>query len=218
MDEEVMRKLDEISDGIAKVLDVVDPDKLASLFKEYWRDLIKVGWYTKRAMISIVNEFWYKCLLHSYALTDLITLYPILIRTTVNAGETRTFNVDLTDTNLCCVCPILKASATLGDWVTLTCVINKTPVDVIRNWQNKTLPNKLPLTSDIREYPFVVFPKRKIQITFENDGSTSSNATFYVPGMLIELRRAQKLISKCYKDLVEVFNYSIGIVTPGEEI
>jgi len=215
--------LKEVAKGVAlKLKDVFgfkerEYKKLEAMLVQNLYDLLRMGKYTRRTMIFVMNEFWYSCLLHAYALTDEFTLYPILLTAEIAPASSKTFEIDLTGTNLCCVCPIYYAAANLGDEVLLSCLINESPVDVKRQWQNKYLPENEPMTTEMTSHPFVIFPKRKLKITFENTNDTeTAKAKFYVPGMLIDFEKGKNLIEVCHEEVVKEFMVATGIIREEE--
>jgi len=207
--------LENLAERIADVLELEGKKR-----KELTRDilhLLRMGIYTRRLTLLTLNEFWYSCLLTIYEITNELERYGFLIQADVPPQKTYIYEIDLTGTDKCCICPVRWNSASLGDEVLLTNLVNETPVDVKKEWQNKYAAINEPMGTDSTlavPKKYVVFPKRKVKVMFYNtDDSITAKVTFYADYLAMNFDKAKKLIGSCYEDMVKEFMRAIGMLT-----
>lgn len=164
-----------------------------------------------------LSEFWYSAFLKIYELekTERVGKYGFLVEADVAPGTSYVYNLDLTSTNSACICPKFVACCDLGVYGKLTNLVNESPVDAKLEekrpgWIDKYPAVNLPLPTDIPHslhlgWDYVVFPKRKVQVTFTNDHPTqTAHFVFYADYLEIEFDPyAIWLTENIYVPLVE---------------
>ena len=196
-----------LSEYLGQILDI-SKEELEEELKEFLNTSI----YIKRLQYVTLNEFWYNCLLTVYDLTDEITKVAYRLYVEVEPQSTFTHEIDLTGTNLTCICPIRRSAASIGPAVTLTVIVNEPPVDVKRQWQNKYAAIEEPQTAELRSARLCIYPKRKLKVIFNNTHSTEpALCTFYIDCMVIDFEKGKKMIEHCYREMAIEFMKCMGI-------
>jgi len=197
-----------LSEYLGQILDIPKPKEE---LEEKLNELLNIGICTKRLQHITLNEFWYNCLLTVYDLTDEITKVAYRLYVEVEPQSTFTHEIDLTGTNLTCICPIRRSAASIGPAVTLTVIVNEPPVDVKRQWQNKYAALEEPQTAELRSARICIYPKRKLKVIFHNTHSTEySLCTFYIDCMIIDFEKGKRMIEYLYEEMAKEFMKAMG--------
>lgn len=202
-------ELPEDYEKFVETLAIAIADALDGDVKEYFNqflqklDSIDARLYTLRLCLQPVH--WYHILWVTAELTPYITKQGFNLSVDVSANSTYTYNLDLTGTQWCCVCPVLIACSQIGpNYSTLTVLVNEPPVDVKEpDWINVYVCQNRPLPSDIYTslqtgFLYTFAPKRKVKITFGNSYTQAGRFTYFADYLQMTKDKGQDLIANCY--------------------
>lgn len=184
------------------------PERMSDIATEFFIDYFIASENVECARNMLITQTWYLCLRRLYESTDLIEIYGFLVEADVAPNDTYTYQIDLTGTENCCVCPVFTCYSDLGGYAKLTNLVNEPPVDVLsEKWINKYAARNMPMPSTMpvltRGYDYVVFPKRKVKITFSNTHSTeTAHCIFYADYMEMNIKDATLYMQNIYEPLI----------------
>lgn len=181
------------------------PDRAGEIVREYFVEYFLLVDNVECLKNLLTNETWYLCLRRLYESTEYIEIFGFLVEADVAPSSSYTYSIDLTGTKYCCVCPVYSCSSDLGGYAKLTNLVNEAPTDVLtREWENKYAARNRPMPTDIgpslkNAYDYVVFPKRKVKVTFTNTHPTeTAHCIFYADYMQMELEDALNYMRNIY--------------------
>lgn len=223
---DVNRLTRDLAEAVTEGLNVKDQQKTQEAFNTFFTEHIKSVNYLRCLHYITINEIWYLCLRRIYETTDYLDTLSFLVELDVPAGGNKSYSIDLTESKVCCVCPKYMAAADLGEYVKLTNLINESPVDFkVEHYKDKYAARNRPMPTNIGEslrygYDYVVFPKRKVKVTFSNTHSTdAAHAVFYADFMRMDIDIATKYMTHIYNDMVaQLLSIMFGVEFQEEKV
>lgn len=180
------------------------------VMSEWFKEFFIIGDNLDCLRLLSMNETWYLCLRRVYESTDKIEIYGFLVEADVSPSDTYTYSIDLTTTDKCCVCPKYTCASDLGGYAKLTNFVNEAPTDFkSKRWENKYAARNRPMPTNIADnllygYDYVVFPKRKVKVTFTNNHTTeTAHCIFYADYMEMNIDLALLYMKNIYDLLVD---------------
>jgi len=187
---ELRKTSKELAEVVAAALSVKNATRARELIDTFIKEFFILGDNIDCMRLILMNELWYLCLRRLYETSEYINVYGFLVEADVSPSSSYTYSIDLTQTNVCCVCPKFTCASDLGGYVKLTNLVNEEPVDFkVRRWVNKYAARNRPMPDSIADsllygYDYVIFPKRKVKVTFNNTHSTeTAHCIFYADYM-----------------------------------
>jgi len=205
-------KIKKISKELAEVVAVglEKPEKARPAVDEFITEFFILSDNLDCIRLMTTTETWYLCLKRVYESTDKINVYGFLVEADVPPLSTYSYSIDLTQTNVCCVCPKFICSSDLGRYAKLTNLVNESPTDFkTKRWENKYAARNMPMPTEIGPslqygFDYVVFPKRKVKVTFTNTHSTeTAYCVFFADYMEMNIDLALHYMVNIYDYMVD---------------
>jgi len=207
-----LRKVKSIAKELAEVVAVglEKPEKARESAEEFITEFFVLSDNVDCIRLMTTTEVWYLCLKRVYEITDKINIYGFLVEADVPPSSSYTYSIDLTQTNVCCVCPKFLCASDLGGYTKLTNLVNEAPTDFkTKEWENKYAARNRPMPSDMGPSllygdDYVVFPKRKVKVVFTNTHPTeTAHCIFYADYMEMNIDLALHYMKNIYSFMVK---------------
>ena len=117
-----LRKVKSIAKELAEVVAVglEKPEKARESAEEFITEFFVLSDNVDCIRLMTTTEVWYLCLKRVYEITDKINIYGFLVEADVPPSSSYTYSIDLTQTNVCCVCPKFLCASDLGGYAKLS--------------------------------------------------------------------------------------------------
>jgi hypothetical protein len=203
-----------VSIAVAEFLDRLKEEGAVPA-REWWEEkldkLLETTGFAELLYYCTLPRNWYHVLWVVGEQTEYLRRKGLDLKFTVSPSSTVVYELDLTPTQYCCVCPTFTTSSELGPaWSRLTVLVNEAPVpDILEStWlnvyvcQNLHVPTEGPPLQNGYLYTFA--PKRKVKWTFKNLHTSYDNTIcFFADYFEMTKDRGYNLIANCYQPFKE---------------